>query len=67
MISRFALAHVGVQVNVLLNNCKQNISSLSLLVGHDNSASCFDGIVVTFNDTKLHWLLTGISHAGSSS
>ena len=30
MISRFALALVGVHVNVLLNNCKQNVSSLSL-------------------------------------
>ena len=33
MIYRFALAQVGVQVNVLLNNCKQNIASLSLLAG----------------------------------
>ena len=33
MIYRFALAQWSVQVNVLLNNCKQNIMSLSLLVG----------------------------------
>ena len=33
VIYRFEVAQVSVQVNVLLNNCKQNIMSLSLLVG----------------------------------
>ena len=35
MIYRFALAHDkwSVQVNVLLNKCKQNTTSLSLLAG----------------------------------
>ena len=33
VIYRFALAQWCVQVNVLLNNCKQNTTSLSLLVG----------------------------------
>ena len=33
VIYRFELAQRSVQVNVLLNNCKQNNTSLSLLVG----------------------------------
>ena len=33
MIYRFALGQVEFTSNVLLNNCKQNITSLSLLVG----------------------------------
>ena len=33
VIYRFALAEEKCTVNVLLNNCKQNITSLSLLVG----------------------------------
>ena len=33
VVYRFALAQVERQVNVLPNNCKQNITSLSLLVG----------------------------------
>ena len=31
VINRFVLAQVSVQVNGLLNNCKQNTTSLSLL------------------------------------
>ena len=33
MSYRFALAQVSVKVNILLNNCKQNTTSLSLLAG----------------------------------
>ena len=33
VICQYALAQVSVQVNVLLNNCKQNTKSLSLLPG----------------------------------
>ena len=33
VIYRFALLKWSVQVKVLLNNCKQNITTLSLLVG----------------------------------
>ena len=33
MIYRFALAQVECTINILLNNCKQNTTSLSLLAG----------------------------------
>ena len=33
VIYRFAIAQMECKVNVLLNNCKENIMSLSLLVG----------------------------------
>ena len=40
MTYRFALAQVGVQEKCLLNNGKQNITSLSLLVGTTVAGSC---------------------------
>ena len=41
VIYRFALTQMGCKVNVLLNNCKQNITSLSLLVGTTVPVSSF--------------------------
>ena len=38
---RFPLAQMECKVSVLLNNCRQNITSLSLLVGTTVAIACF--------------------------
>ena len=51
MINRFALAQVGCTSLCLLNNCKQNITSLSLLVGTTVAAA----IVYWFRIVYVEW------------
>ena len=50
LISRFALAQV---VNVLLNNCKQNITPLSLLVGTIVLTLCCGDCFIVFITSHL--------------
>ena len=54
VIYQFTLAQVSVQVNVLLNNCKQNKMSLSLLAGRTVVSYFF---FITFILDTHKWIL----------
>ena len=59
MIYLFALAQVSVQVNVLLNNCKQNMTSLSLLAGR--TVLCLVLDVMYQSSSKVNRKLSTVS------
>ena len=60
---RLTLAQMEYQINVLLNNCKHNITSLSLLVGttvHRLAVSCTLRYGLYVNLTNLHIILRNV-------